>query len=200
MAGLNLTDEEASNLVTLYRASEPLTVKVWNDNKDVITALLERVEGYKFFGYDGQLFETVVQKVGRLRIPGILLPDGNVLKYDQIHRRKEDNPERIEQGFRETVEYMGRNGWVSIYGAKLFENQNQALAMCIAKHHIVEISKQMKGLAKICLNTHDEIGVVCKTEDTAEVAKEMTRIMCTPPEYLKGIPLNVSIDIGKNYC
>jgi DNA polymerase I-like protein with 3'-5' exonuclease and polymerase domains len=49
----------------------------------------------------------------------------------------------------------------------------------------------------VVLHVHDEI--VVETDRPEEVALEMERVMCTPPDWAQGIPLDVEINTMTRY-
>jgi DNA polymerase len=54
-------------------------------------------------------------------------------------------------------------------------------------------------LDDVVLHVHDEIVVECLTEDTDNVIANMQAVMCTPPDWAKGIPLGVEIHAMQRY-
>jgi DNA polymerase len=70
------------------------------------------------------------------------------------------------------------------------ENITQAVANDLLRHSL----RQLDG---VVLHVHDEI--VVETDRPEAVALEMERIMCTPPEWAKGIPLGVEIATMQRY-
>jgi hypothetical protein len=48
-------------------------------------------------------------------------------------------------------------------------------------------------------SVHDEIIVECAIDDAEKIVLKMTDVMCTPPIWAKGIPLDVEINIMSRY-
>jgi DNA polymerase len=57
---------------------------------------------------------------------------------------------------------------------------------------------ESEGL-EIVLTVHDEIVLECADEDAERATKRLTEIMCTPPDWAKGIPLGVETNTMKRY-
>jgi len=76
------------------------------------------------------------------------------------------------------------------------ENITQAVANDLLRHSMRECDKQ--GL-DIVLTVHDEIVVECKTEDAQNVMTRLETIMCTPPKWAEGLPLNVEVNVMQRY-
>jgi DNA polymerase len=70
------------------------------------------------------------------------------------------------------------------------ENITQAVANDLLRH-------SLRQLDDVVLHVHDEI--VVETDRPEEIALEMERVMCTPPDWATGIPLGVEIETMKRY-
>ena len=57
---------------------------------------------------------------------------------------------------------------------------------------------ESEGL-EIVLTVHDEIVLECPTEDAERATKRLTEIMCAPPVWAQGIPLNVETNVMFRY-
>jgi DNA polymerase I-like protein with 3'-5' exonuclease and polymerase domains len=49
------------------------------------------------------------------------------------------------------------------------------------------------------LHCHDEIVVECDSKDAEKTIEHLREIMCIPPEWAKGIPLNIDIHSMQRY-
>jgi DNA polymerase len=76
------------------------------------------------------------------------------------------------------------------------ENITQAVANDLLRHSLRQFEEV--GLATI-LHIHDECVVECQTESAEEVMQQMEKIMCTAPDWAKGIPLGVESSIMQRY-
>lgn len=70
------------------------------------------------------------------------------------------------------------------------ENITQAVANDLLRH-------ALRNLSDVILHCHDEI--VIETNKPQEVAEEIKKIMCCPPLWAKGIPLEVEVNTMQRY-
>jgi len=70
------------------------------------------------------------------------------------------------------------------------ENITQAAANDILRH-------SLRNIDDVVLHVHDEI--VVETNQPDAVVAEMKRVMCTPPEWAQGLPLNADIKVMERY-
>ena len=70
------------------------------------------------------------------------------------------------------------------------ENITQAAANDLLRH-------SLRNLDDVVLHVHDEI--VIETDKPDDVVKEIERIMCTPPEWATGLPLDVEVQVMTRY-
>jgi hypothetical protein len=57
----------------------------------------------------------------------------------------------------------------------------------------------LRQLDNVIAHIHDEIVVECKADDAEETTKRMISVMCTPPVWAEGIPLDVEIATMARY-
>ena len=72
------------------------------------------------------------------------------------------------------------------------ENITQATANDILRH-------TLRHLDGVVLHVHDEVVVECRESDADEVQRVMTDVMCTPPAWAKGLPLNIEASVMTRY-
>jgi DNA polymerase len=70
------------------------------------------------------------------------------------------------------------------------ENITQAVANDLLRN-------SLRQLDDVVLHVHDEI--VVETDEPELVMKQMEAVMCTPPDWAKGIPLGVEIHAMQRY-
>lgn len=173
-----LTEEELPNLVTLWRKTNPETVKLWREVEDAFktcfrercTVKLRKKYTTLTFTYDkGYVF--------------IELPSGRKLAYNGVQLR----PGR----YGESITYMALDQltkrWVpdDTYGGSLVENITQA----IARDCLVECMYGMRNDIDIIFHVHDEI-VAEEPEETAEdCLRYMQECMAIPPDWALDLPL-----------
>ena len=49
------------------------------------------------------------------------------------------------------------------------------------------------------LTVHDEIVAEVPQDKAEEAAQELKKVMCTPPEWAKGLPLNAEVKVMGRY-
>ena len=72
------------------------------------------------------------------------------------------------------------------------ENITQATANDILRHTL----RQLDG---VVLHVHDEVVVECREFDADEVQRVMADVMCTPPAWAAGLPLNIEASVMTRY-
>ena len=77
-------------------------------------------------------------------------------------------------------------------GGLACENITQATANDILRH-------SLRRLDGVVLHVHDEVVVECRESDADEVQRVMTDVMCTPPAWAKGLPLNIEASVMTRY-
>lgn len=117
------------------------------------------------------------------------LPGGLSLHYKNLHVETDEDGE-------ESWAYDGLRGKQYIYGSKLVENIVQALSRIVLTHQMLKISTRYR----VVLTVHDEV-VCCVREGVADECLDYCMdIMRTPPDWCKGIPLDVDGNIADNYA
>jgi len=82
------------------------------------------------------------------------------------------------------------------YGANIFQNGVQSLARDCFAHHLLQIKE--RGWSPV-MHVHDELMLeVLESEVEAAVA-DVRDIMSTPPDWLKGLPLETDVMVTEHY-
>jgi len=177
--GVDLPVDETKRIIGVYRQTNDAISDLWKQCGSMLRYL---VRGDALaFGRPG-----VLQAVPDA--PGILLPSGLILRYDDLQETAN------EKGGVE-YSYQTRQGRTRIYGGKVVENVCQAVARCIIGEQMLQIAKRYK----VVLTVHDSI-VCCVPDDEAPAAKEyVEQCMRWVPDWAEGLPVNCEAGIGKNY-
>jgi hypothetical protein len=109
----------------------------------------------------------------------IWLPNGMCLKYPDLKKRQGD------RGFDEWT-YQAKDMRKKIYGGLLCENIVQALARIIVATQMLAIDK----FSRVVMTTHDEVVSLTKKAAGAKTVERMIKVMRTPLDWCKDIPLN----------
>jgi DNA polymerase len=118
-----------------------------------------------------------------------MLPSGRVLNYPFAKFDAEGNVTYAKAAWKpaaDAKEWPRARLWKGL----ACENITQAAANDLLRH-------SLRNLDDVVLHVHDEI--VIETSSPEDVAKEMERIMCTPPEWAEGLPLDVEVQIMERY-
>lgn len=173
-----------TKIIQTFRANNPKVVAFWDVAGNAIGAMLEGVE-FEFGGPTGTLFKTVMQD----KCPGILMPNGMVMRYEGLERDKDG-----EYSFLRKKE--GRVQRVKLYGGALVENLCQALARIVITDAALRTEKRGYPMA---LQVHDEIVGVAPEAQGAVAYQVFLEEMTRPPKWGPGLPLDAEGGIGKRY-
>ena len=167
-----LSEEEAYAAVTVYRDSHPMLVAKW-----------------KFLSQS--LYQMYQEKcdvdLGAIRLvhEGIELPNSMRLDYSGLVPTEDGDW------------FYGLNGRsIKIYGGKMLENLIQALSRVVLGKYLLEI--EAAGIITVS-STHDEPIMVVREQDIEDAAREVTKIMTTPPAWAPDLPVAVDVGWAKEY-
>jgi DNA polymerase len=118
----------------------------------------------------------------------IWLPNGMALKYPDLRKRQN------EEGWDEWT-YQSGDQRKKIYGGLLCENLVQALARIIVGSQMLAISRKYR----VVMTTHDEVSAHVKARLGPTAFAFMQKVMKTPLEWCKDIPLNCEGGFDVNY-
>lgn len=182
LQGVEIDEQEAQRIITVYRASNPRIKTLWGAGGDALAAMLSG--GYCRFGKEG------VVEVSK---KGFLLPSGLHLMYNNLSVRQEVSPNGMQKKIY-TYDSRREKG-IYIYGGKVVENVVQALARCIIAEQMLKIAKRYR----VVLTVHDAIMCLAKDEEVAEAKEYVRQCMTWTPEWATGLPVNCEVGTGKNY-
>lgn len=176
---IDMSLTEARDLVNRWRTSNrPITDHWKNIERAAERAWLSGTPtefgplGFELFKGDGYIH----------------LPNGTYMKYPQVGW--DPNSSRMY--------YNSRNGATGMWGGYLTENEAQALSCVLLKQQMLRMVDQIDQM-RIVATTHDEVVLVVREDDADEVASAVKRIMSTPEEWAKGIPLNADVKVSDIY-
>lgn len=180
---IELTDQEAQDIVNTYRTSYNNIKSVWGSLNSKIDILAASAEDEM----EHSEFKSVVFKPGK-----ILLPSGLHLSYHDLHE------EQTDKGKEWVYTYGGKPK--RLYGGALLENITQALARII----VMDAARRLRPMlakhdVQLALQVHDEL-VYVVPEDLAQVCKKLVLDeMCARPSWAKSLPLAAEADLGRSY-
>ena len=178
--GILLPEPQAKRMVAGWRMANPWATPYWQDLEEAYTRAMrnpkhEFTAGRVCYMYDGQHLWYA-------------LPSGRVLCYP-FAKLEADGITYAKAAWKpaaDAKEWPRARLWKGL----ACENITQAVANDLLRHSL----RQLDG---VVLHVHDEI--VVETDRPEEVTKQMQEVMCTPPDWAKGIPLGVEIHSMQRY-
>ena len=176
--GVALPESDARRMVDAWRRANPWSVPYWQDLESAYTRAM-RNKGKEFSaGRVTYLFDGLHL--------WYVLPSGRILCYPYA---------RLES---EGVTYA-KAAWKPAADAKEWprarlwkglacENITQAVANDLLRH-------SLRQLDDVVLHVHDEIVIETATPDP----EALRLVMCTPPDWAKGLPLDAEVSIMERY-
>jgi DNA polymerase len=176
--GILLPESDARRMVDAWRRANPWSVLYWQDLESAYTRAM-RNKGKEFSA------GRVVYLFDGLHL-WYVLPSGRILCYPYA---------RLES---EGVTYA-KAAWKPAADAKEWprarlwkglacENITQAVANDLLRH-------SLRQLDDVVLHVHDEIVIETATPDP----EALRLVMCTPPDWAKGLPLDAEVSIMERY-
>lgn len=179
--GVLLPESDARRMVDGWRRANPWAPTYWQALESSYLRAM-RNKGHEF-------------KAGRVTYyyDGVhlwyMLPSGRVLNYPFAKFDDEGNVTYAKAAWKpaaDAKEWPRARLWKGL----ACENITQAAANDLLRH-------SLRNLDDVVLHVHDEI--VIETSSPDEVVKEMKRIMCTPPDWATGLPLDVEVAVMSRY-
>jgi DNA polymerase len=179
--GVLLPESDARRMVDGWRRANPWAPTYWQSLESAyLRAMRNKNREFKAgrvtYMYDGvHLWYS--------------LPSGRVLCYPFAKFDAEGNVTYAKAAWKpaaDAKEWPRARLWKGL----ACENITQAAANDLLRH-------SLRNLDDVVLHVHDEI--VIETSRPEEVASEMERIMCTPPAWADGLPLDVEVQIMERY-
>ena len=178
--GVHLPESEAKRMVDAWRRANPWSVPYWQDLEEAYTRAM-RNKGHEFsvgrvtYLFDGQHLWYA-------------LPSGRVLCYP-FAKLEADGVTYAKAAWKpaaDAKEWPRARLWKGL----ACENITQATANDLLRH-------SLRQLDDVVLHVHDEI--VLETDRPEEMAVRLKEVMCTPPEWAKGLPLGAEVAIMSRY-
>ena len=184
--GVNLPESDARRMVDLWRRANSWAPRFWQKLEEAYTRAM-RNRGHEFsagritYLFDGQHLWYA-------------LPSGRVLCYP-FARLEAEGVTYAKASWKpaaDAKEWPRARLWPGLAA----ENVTQGAANCILRCALRETDA--KGV-EVIASVHDEIVAQCDEQDVDAVYQIMKEIMCTPPTWAAGIPLNVEGSVMNRY-
>jgi DNA polymerase len=177
--GVVMTESDSRRIVDAWRRANQWAVKYWAKLEEAYTRAL-RNKGREFsagrvtYMYDGQHLWYA-------------LPSGRILCYP-FAKFEGENITYVKAAWKpaaDAKEWPRARLWKGL----ACENITQAIANDLLRH-------SLRQLPDVVLHVHDEI--VLETDDPT-AADTLKQVMCTPPEWAEGLPLNAEVEVMSRY-
>jgi DNA polymerase len=178
--GVSLPEPLAKQMVNAWRMANPWAVDLWQGLENAYMRAMRNV-GREFsvgrvtYLFDGQHLWYA-------------LPSGRVLCYP-FARLEPDGVTYAKSAWKpaaDATEWPRGRLWKGL----ACENITQAVANDLLRH-------SLRGLDDVVLHVHDEI--VVETDQPEAVMQKMQQVMCTPPAWAQGLPLNIEVNTMRRY-
>jgi DNA polymerase len=178
--GIILTESDAKRTVDAWRRANQWAVNYWQSLESAYTRAMRNVGKEFSVGRVTYLYDGVHLWYA--------LPSGRILCYP--HAKLE--PEGVTYAKAAWKPSADATEWprARLWKGLACENITQAVANDLLRH-------SLRNLDDVILHVHDEI--VVETDTPNEVLQRMSDVMCTPPEWAKGLPLSIEADIMTRY-
>jgi len=178
--GLTMTESDAQRTVDAWRRANQWAVRYWQDLETGYMIAMrnknkEIVAGRVTYLFDGQHLWYA-------------LPSGRILCYP-FAKIEEDGISYAKAAWKPAVD---AREWprARLWRGLACENITQACANDVLRH-------ALRQLDDVVLHIHDEI--VIETDQPEEVTKRLREVMCTPPAWAQGLPLDAEIQTMTRY-
>ena len=178
--GLTMTESDAQRTVDAWRRANQWAVRYWQElETGYMTAMRNKgkeiVAGRVTYLFDGQHLWYA-------------LPSGRILCYP-FAKIEEDGISYAKAAWKPAAD---AKEWprARLWRGLACENITQAAANDVLRY-------ALRTLDDVVLHVHDEI--VIETDQPEAVTKRLREVMCTPPPWAKGLPLDAEISTMTRY-
>jgi DNA polymerase len=176
-----LTESESKRMVDAWRRANGWSVPYWSKLEHAYLAAM-RNPGQQFeagkvtYLFDGQHLWYA-------------LPSGRVLCYPFARFNEEGDLTYAKASWKPAAD---AKEWprARLWRGLACENITQAVANDLLRHALRQLDAE--GL-NVVLHVHDEIVLEVPEADAERAAARLVEVMCQPPEWAKGLPLNAEV-------
>ena len=184
LGGVDLDDDQAAKIVTAWRDAYQPIVNGWATCQEAIVHMAHPEEEPFVIDPWGLCHTTK---------HGIVLPRG-MIRYPDLRQEWDEKAQR-----QNWVYGQGRHK-AKIYSSKIVENLVQALSRYVLSDIMLAYDRTPLGKRyPIAHCVHDEIVVVAKQDDAAEVLALLHQLMRTPPEWFPELVTWSEGDLATRY-
>ena len=178
--GIILTESDAKRTVDAWRRANQWAVNYWQKLEEAYTRALRNTGREFSAGRVTYLYDGVHLWYA--------LPSGRVLCYP-FAKLEPDGVTYAKAAWKpaaDATEWPRARLWKGL----ACENITQAVANDLLRH-------SLRLIDDVILHVHDEI--VVETDKPNEVLQQMSDVMCTPPDWAKGLPLSIESSVMLRY-
>ncbi len=178
--GIILNESDAKRTVDAWRRSNQWAVNYWQKLEEAYTRALRNTGREFSAGRVTYLYDGVHLWYA--------LPSGRVLCYP-FAKLEPDGVTYAKAAWKpaaDATEWPRARLWKGL----ACENITQAVANDLLRH-------SLRLIDDVILHVHDEI--VVETDKPDEVLQQMSDVMCTPPDWAKGLPLSIESSVMLRY-
>ena len=180
--------EEAERLTGLYRAKNPLVLKLW---KKLETAMSDTARHPT-----NKLLEIHLPSGRTMNYRNVARMVGETPKASKLSTYQKETAARPKVGLRAEIPRAGKFMRLGFWGGVLTENLIQSAARDVFMTQTLALEK--KGFVVI-MRVHDEVVCLVREEEAEQKLAEIISIMSTPPEWAHGLPLSAEGSLSKTY-
>ena len=191
MGGIRLNEVEAQTTVDVYRAKRSQIKQMWYTGQKAVKAMMEGSQMY-------------LDQWGLCRTErnAIVLPNGMKLQYSNLRTELLMDFDGLESP-QIVYDDKEKRKMTKLYGGKVFQNINQALARNVVMEQTIEIEKKYGTYNRpgegVVMSTHDEAGVVVREDHAEECLAFMLAAMHESPKWWPQLKVKAEGGIGQRY-
>jgi hypothetical protein len=181
--GLLMSESDAKRMVDAWRRANKWAVPYWSGLEDTYMRAM-RNKGREFtIGRVTYLFDGLHLWYA--------LPSGRVLCYPFARFDEEGNLTYAKASWKPAAD---AKEWprARLWRGLACENITQAVANDLLRH-------ALRRLDNVVLHIHDEIVLEVPEDEAEAAAARLVQIMCEPPPWASGLPLNAEVAIMERY-
>jgi DNA polymerase len=181
--GLLMSESDAKRMVDAWRRANKWAVPYWSGLEDTYMRAMRNKNREFKIGRVTYLFDGLHLWYA--------LPSGRVLCYPFARFDDEGNLTYAKASWKPAAD---AKEWprARLWRGLACENITQAVANDLLRY-------ALRQLDDVVLHIHDEIVLEVPEEDAEAAAARLVQIMCTPPPWAAGLPLNAEVAIMQRY-
>jgi DNA polymerase len=185
--GASFTDDEAGEVVQMWRATNPWARRYWDDTWEAAIWCMHNRNQLRAVG--GHLHYVYLPDYMHGTL-ACLLPNGEPLLYPMLRWEMRERKDKLTGTIevREQLTYRRGYGRAALWYGTLVENAVQAVAGALLKNALLRLSRSHPQL--VVGHTHDEVIALCQTQDVADSRAALTRAMLELPDWAAGLPIS----------